>query len=106
MSWWTDFEASVKADIVKLESTFAAIAAQIKPVVMIAAEELGTIALNAVATEAPKLISGQDKLANAVNTVVASVQSQGKAVLASTATTAVQTAYTLLSQQLNLPKTS
>lgn len=106
MSFWTDFEAGVKAEITKLEATFAAIAAQIKPVVEIAAEELGTIALNAVASEAPKLISGQDKLNNAVNTVVAAVQTQGKAVLASTATTAVQTAYTLLSQQLNPPKTS
>lgn len=106
MSFWTDFEASVKAEFVKLEATFAGIAAQIKPVVEIAAEELGTIALNAVAAEAPKLISGQDKLSNAVNTVVASVQTQGKAVLASTATTAVQTAYTILSQALNPPKAS
>lgn len=101
MSFWTDFEAAVKADIVKIEASLASIAKAIKPVVIASAEEVGQAAIQAVLAEAPKVISGQEKAGNAISSVVATIKLNGKSVLASTAETAVQTAFTLISNKIN-----
>lgn len=101
MSFWTDLENTIKADLVKVEATLVAVGKAIKPVVEASAEEVGSAALSAVLAQAPLVITGQEKLAAATNSVVATVTANGKSVLASTAETAVQTAYNIISAQVN-----
>jgi len=106
MSFLTDLETAVIADFKAAEAEFVKIATDIKPLVIVGAEELATLALNAVATEAPKVLSGSEKFSNAVATVLASLSSSGKSVLVSVAEAAIQIAYNTLSGLLNPPKAS
>ena len=62
------------------------------------------LALLSVAAQATSVLTGQEKLNAAVSNVVSTLASQGKAVLASTAETAVQTAYTMASTLVTPPK--
>lgn len=101
MSFWTDLETAVKANLVKVEAELVTIGKAIKPVIVASAEEVGQAALSAVLAQAPLVITGQEKLSAATNSVVASVTANGKSVLASTAETAVQTAYNIVSAQIN-----
>lgn len=101
MSFWTDFESFVKAEAMKVEATLVTIASAIKPVVLASAEEVGSAALSAVLAQAPLVISGAEKLSAATNSVVKTVTTNGKSVLASVAETAVQTAFNIISAQVN-----
>lgn len=61
--------------------------------VEVAIEDLAEVALQAVVEQAPKVIKGEVKFNNAVNTVVSSVVASGKTVAVQTAQAAVQLAY-------------
>lgn len=56
-------------------------------------EELGSIALDAVETEAPKVLGGGEKFGSAVTNVIQTVEAKGKTILVSDAQAAVQNAY-------------
>lgn len=101
MSFWTDFESFVKIAIHAVETELASIATKIKPLLIAGAEELATAALNAVMAEAPKVISGSEKLDSAVSSVITGLAGRGKSVGAAVAQAAVQTAYNELSAILN-----
>lgn len=104
MSFWTDFESFVKTAIKNIESELVTIATKIKPLLIAGAEELATAALNAVVSEAPKVVSGAEKFDSAVSTVVTGLAGRGKSVAATVAAAAVQTAYNELSAVLNKGK--
>lgn len=91
------FEARVRAffDTVKdeLERFADKFLPAIEHIVEVALEDLAEIAGRAVLTEAPKLISGQEKFGNAVANVLMTIQAQGKTVGIGVAQQAVQTAY-------------
>jgi|HubBroStandDraft_3_1064219.scaffolds.fasta_scaffold304989_1 hypothetical protein len=95
--WFSDLENEAKAKLAELGEKAEEIAEYVGPVVVddieSALEELGTLALDAVVAEAPKLISGQEKFSNAVTDVVQNVEAQGKPVLVQDAQMAVQGAY-------------
>jgi len=95
--WFTNLEIEAKAKFDELGAEAERIAEKIGPVVVAdiesALEQLGKLALGAVITEAPKLISGGEKFGNAVANVVQSVEGQGKAILVQDAQMAVQNAY-------------
>jgi hypothetical protein len=95
--WFSELESEAKAKLVALGQEAEAIVEQVGPVVVAdveeALDELGTLALDAVMAEAPKVISGQEKFGNAVANVVQSVEAQGKPVLVQDAQMAVQGAY-------------
>lgn len=74
---------------------------KIKPLLQATEEEIATLALNAVASEAPKVLSGEEKLSAATSTVINSLASQGKTIAATNAQAAVQTAYNFLSGLLH-----
>ena len=101
MSFWTDFETQIAKDAKAIEAELLTIAQNIKPLIIAGFEELATLALNAVATEAPKVLSGQEKLSNAVSTVVTSLGASGKSVAVSVAEAAVQSAYNTISALVN-----
>jgi hypothetical protein len=86
----TAFYNTVKTTVVAFAQYFLPAAAEL---VEVALEDLATIAGNAVLTEAPKVLSGQEKFANAVANVVAAVEAEGKTVAVNTAKAAVQLAY-------------
>lgn len=104
MSFWTNFELAIKNAAKAAEAEILKIAHQIKPLVVASAEELATVALNAVVNEAPKVISGQEKLNQAVTTVITGLAAQGKTIAISTAEAAVQSAYNTISTQLSVNK--
>ena len=104
MSFWTDFESFINKAALEIESDLVKIAKDIKPLVVAGFEEIATLALNAVASEAPKVLSGQEKLGNAVSTVVTSLGSQGKSISVAVAEAAVQSAYNTISALLNKGK--
>lgn len=104
MSFWTDFEAFVTKEAKVIEDDLLKIAVNIKPLVVAGIEELATLALNSVAAEAPKVLSGQEKLSNAVSTVVTSLGKDGKSVSIAVAEAAVQSAYNTISALVNKGK--
>lgn len=99
MSFWTDLEAAIKAEEKVLEADIQKILPQIKTVVEADAVTVGKAALAAVIAQAPAVISGSEKLSAATSAVVTSVTASGKSILASTAETAVQTAYNILANK-------
>lgn len=101
MSFWTDLENFVKSKASEVKATLIAIGKSVTPVIEASAEEVGTAALSAVLAQVPLVISGQEKLKAATNSVVSQVTANGKSVLASTAETAVQTAFNIISSEVN-----
>jgi len=83
---FNDFVASVRA----LADSFLPKAGKLAEA---AIEDVFSIAVQAVLSQAPKVISGQEKFENAVNTVIKSVVAQGKTIAVNTAGAAVQLAY-------------
>lgn len=103
MSFFSSLEAAIKTEFAKIEPTLAAIWKAIKPMVEATAEEIATIALNAVTQNALATLSGAEKLSTAVNNVVTTLATQGKSVTVTNAETAVQSAYNYLSTQIPTP---
>jgi hypothetical protein len=101
MSFWTDFEHFIKDALDKIGDEVVHLVTLIKPIVVAGAEEVATAALNAVMAEAPKVISGAEKFDSAVSNVVTGLAGRGKAVAATVAAAAVQTAYNELSALLH-----
>lgn len=101
MSFWTDFSSALSKAVVVAKADIEAVAQYFKPMLITSAEELGEIALQAVLAEAPKVISGAEKLSNATSTVLTDLGAAGKKVAISDATTAVQAAYTEVSNSLH-----
>ncbi len=93
MSFWTDLENSIISAAKAAEAKIAAAIQFFKPLALATAEELGTIALNAVLAEAPAVISGQEKLGSAINSVKTQLLSQGKTAGLGLIETAVQAAH-------------
>lgn len=104
MSFWTNLETAIEADVKAAEAEIVKIATAIKPLLIASAEELGNIALQAVLTQATSVVSGQEKLNAAVSTVVTTLATAGKAVAVSTAEAAVQVAYNTVSASLTPSK--
>lgn len=101
MSFLSDFETAVIKDAKTIEAELLVIAVDIKPLVIASAEELATIALNAVATQAPLVLSGQEKFSAAVSTVITGLGANGKSIGVSVAEAAVQSAYNTISALIN-----
>lgn len=93
--------AALDKEATRVWASLKPLVAQIKPLVIAAEEEIATLALNAVAAQAPLVLSGQVKLQNATSTVITALATQGKGIAANTAQAAVQTAYNFLSQALH-----
>lgn len=93
----SDLEAEAKIAVANFVGGAEAVAEQVGTVLLTDIEdfvrELGSIALNAVMTELPKAISGQEKFGAAVATVVQTVEAAGKPILVQDAQNAVQTAF-------------
>lgn len=100
MSFWTDLESAVKADVKVIEVDVQTIIKDIKPLVIASAEDVGKAALAAVVTAAPLVISGKEKLSAATSQIVSGLASNGKSVLASVAETAVQVAFNVLASSI------
>lgn len=82
--------ASLKKQIKAAASAFLPKA---EALVEVSLEEVLNVAAKAVLAEAPKVISGQEKFQNAVNSVLKSVGTSGKTIAVNTAGAAVQLAY-------------
>lgn len=102
----TQIETAAKA----LWSKIVAVADAIEPIVETAVEDtiedLGTIAMNAVITQAPLVISGTEKFGAAVTSVVQTVEAAGKTIPEQNAQVAVQAAYVKAQQVIAAAKTN
>lgn len=102
-NFWQQFEAAVSNGTHALLAQLQALGAKLKPLVEATAEELATVALNAVMAEVPKVLSGQEKLNSATANIVNGLAAQGKTIGAAAAQAAAQTSYNFLSAALNKP---
>jgi hypothetical protein len=96
MSFWTDFETLLTKAVKAAEADVVLVAQYFKPKLVAGAEEIATIALQAVLAQAPKLISGSEKLSAATSAVVSAVSASGKTIAVNIAETAVQAAVNAL----------
>ena len=103
MSFWVNLESAITTGLKAVEAELIALAGKLAPLVEASAEEIAQIALQSVLTQATATISGKEKLSAAVSNVVSTLASQGKSVLASTAETAVQTAFNMASAAIPKP---
>ena len=97
MSFFTDLENALKAEVEKIKPTLESIYQFFKPLVVAGAEEVAQAALGAVLKQAPLVISGEEKLNAATASVISTLGSTGKTVAADIATAAVQAAYSAVS---------
>ena len=104
MSFWNDFEHSLQQAVQAAWAEIEHLAVLIKPMVVATAADVAQIALGAVMQQAPLVISGSVKLANATATVISTLATQGKAVAVSQAEAAVQAAYNDLAAKLAAAK--
>lgn len=97
MSIFTTIRAKLSLVIDSLGDQIKAVAASFLPkaeaLVEVSIDQILSIAAQAVLTEAPKVISGQEKFQNAVNSVLKTVGTSGKTIAVNTAGAAVQLAY-------------
>lgn len=93
MSFWTDLEAAIAAELQKIKASVIAAAKDLKPVVVAGAEEVGTAAVQAVMAQAPALLSGQEKLSAAIASVKTTIAATGKSAATSVIEASVQEAY-------------
>lgn len=95
-TWFANLEAEAAAKLQALgteaEKVIESVGTVVVADVEAAFQELGTLALNAVLAEAPKVLSGAEKFGSAVTSVVQAVEASGKAVLVQDAQMAVQAA--------------
>jgi hypothetical protein len=95
--WFSELENEAKVKLAALGREAETIVERVGPVIVEDVEEalddLGSLALDAVIAEAPKVISGEEKFGNAVANVVQHVEAKGKPVLVQDAQMAVQGAY-------------
>lgn len=96
MSFWNDFETFLDTEYHQAQAVVQSIWQYIKPMVQAGAQEVAAAALQAVLTEAPKVIAGTEKLSNATSSVVNALAQQGKSVAINIAESAVQAAYNKL----------
>lgn len=97
MSILASFRAALSAHfnsvINKIKKFAYAFLPQVGASVEVAIEDMAQVALQAVVEQAPKVIKGDVKFENAVNTVLSSVAASGRTVAKQTAYAAVQLAY-------------
>jgi hypothetical protein len=97
MSFFNSLKAKIASVFNDFVSTVKSLADSFLPkagkLAEAAIEDVFEIAATAVLTQAPKVISGQEKFSNAVDVVVKSVTAQGKTIAINTAQAAVQLAY-------------
>lgn len=97
MSITTNFQASLKTFFSKANQELSDFAHFFLPklghAVEVAFEDLAIVAGQSVLEQAPKVLSGDVKFANAVNTVLHAVSASGKKVAIETARAAVQLAF-------------
>lgn len=93
MSFWSNVEAALAVAVKAVGAEIVTVATYFKPIVIAGAEELAEAALQAVLAEAPKVISGAEKLSSATSTVLTTLGAQGKSIAVSDASAAVQAAY-------------
>lgn len=96
MSFWTDVEAAISAEIKVLEADVTKALPFIKTLAVATATELGQAALQAVVAQAPLVISGAEKLSGAISAVGQNLAATGKAAALSDTEIAVQAAYNAL----------
>ena len=104
MTSWAQLEAFLKSEAAKLGPAINAIAANFKPMLIASLEEIATAALNAVMAQAPKVLSGEEKLSAAISDIITGLGAQGKKVGSDLAAAAAQAAYNTISSILNPPK--
>lgn len=100
MSFWTDFDTELNKAVAVAKTEIAAALQWFKPRVEAGAEEIATVALQAVLAQAPLLISGQVKLSNATSAIVSAVTVSGKTIAVNIAETAVQAAVNKLTPKV------
>jgi hypothetical protein len=100
-SFWASLWAGFQSEFVKIEATLKPLAAKLLPMLEATGEEVATVALNAVAAQAPLVLSGQVKLSAATSAVISTLASQGKSITATNAEAAVQSSFNFLSAILN-----
>ena len=103
MSFWTDLENAFKSEVTKLGPVLTNVGHFFKPLIIASAEEVAQIALQAVLTQAPLVISGQEKFNAATANVVSTLGQAGKTQGIALITAAVQGAYNAVSQAVNAP---
>ena len=99
-SFFTSLETAIKNEVAKVLPSVKQVWGVVKPYVEITAEELAPIAVQAVASAATLAISGDAKFALAVSNVISAAATQGKSVILSNASSAVQAAYNETMRQL------
>lgn len=97
MSIFTSVRAKLSAIVDSLAKQIKAVSASFLPkaeaIVEVGVEDVLNVAAQAVLAEAPRLISGQDKFKNAVDSVLKTVGTSGKTIAVNTAGAAVQLAF-------------
>lgn len=105
MSFFSDIRAKLSLVVDSVRDKVVAFAQYFLPkaeaLVEVALEDLLTLATNAVLAEAPKVISGQEKFASAVNTVVSQLKVAGQSAANNTVNAAVQLAYLEIQRQVS-----
>lgn len=106
-TWFANLEVEAKTEIDKLGAEAEVIAEKVGKVIIPEVEaflkELGSLAIQAVIAEAPKLISGSEKFGSAVTSIVQTVESQGKAIAIQDAQMAVQGAFRAVQVAVSVP---
>lgn len=92
MSFWTDFQTELTAAVAAAKAEITAVEQYFVPKVEAAASEIASVALTAVLTQAPLVLSGAEKLSAATSSVISTIASNGKTVAIGIAETAVQAA--------------
>lgn len=100
MSFWTDFDAALNKAVALAKAELVAVAHYFAPKLEAGAEEVATVALQAVLAQAPALISGSEKLSAATSAVVSAIAASGKTVAVNIAETAVQAAVNKLTPKV------
>lgn len=100
MSFWTDFDAALNKAVAAAKTELVVVAQYFLPKVEAGAEEVAVVALQAVLTQAPALISGKEKLSSATSSVVSAVTASGKTIAVNIAETAVQAAVNKLTPKV------
>lgn len=97
MSFWSDLEVELAVGVKSLEAELSKVVTYFKPIVLASAQDLAQVAIQAVLAEAPKVISGTEKLSSATSTVLTTLGAAGKTVGITDAMAAVQAAYNAVS---------
>jgi hypothetical protein len=92
-SFWSSFSTFLAGEVTKAETEIKSMITYFTPLVEAGAQEVAQTALAAVLQQAPLVLAGTEKLANATSSVISTLASSGKSVAINIAEGAVQAAY-------------